>query len=236
MISKLKCILLDDEMLGLKYLKMLCEQIEEIEVVRTYDNPTVFLEELPQLEFDVAILDINMPGMDGLSVAQLLHNKGVIFVTAYKEYALEAFEIEAIDYIAKPIKKERLYKAVLKAMRQCKPIEDVSFMTINSNKGKALLHFSDILYIKTNEIDSRDKDVYLDNNQVIVAKNMSLDKFVSVLPSSKFCQINKGELIALRIVRFFSHDLITTMIKTLEGKPLELTLGMTYKTDFLEKI
>lgn len=236
MISKIKCILLDDEMLGLKYLKMLCEQIEEIEVVRTYDNPTLFLEELPQLEFDVAILDINMPGMDGLSVAQLLHNKGVIFVTAYKEYALEAFEIEAIDYIAKPIKKERLQKAINKAMRQCKPVEDVSFMTINSNKGKALLHFSDILYIKTNEADSRDKDVYLDNNQVIVAKNMSLDKFVSVLPSSKFCQINKGELIALRIVRFFSHDLITTMLKTGDGKPVELTLGMTYKTDFLEKI
>ncbi|MCC9044165.1 response regulator [Myroides sp. M-43] len=236
MISKLKCVLLDDEMLGLKYLKMLCEQIEEVEIVKIYDNPTVFLEELPLLEFDIAILDINMPGMDGLSVAQLLVNKGVIFVTAYKEYALEAFEIEAIDYIAKPIKKERLHKAILKAMRQFKPVDDVSFITINSNKGKALLHFSDILYIKTNEIDSRDKDVYLENNQVVIAKNMSLDKFVSVLPNSKFCRINKGELIALRIVRFFSHDEITTILKTVEGKPLELTLGMTYKTDFLEKI
>ncbi|MGL4584774.1 MAG: LytR/AlgR family response regulator transcription factor [Flavobacterium sp.] len=236
MISKLKCVLLDDEMLGLKYLKMLCEQIEEVEIVKIYDNPTLFLEELPLLEFDVAILDINMPGMDGLSVAQLLVNKGVIFVTAYKEYALEAFEIEAIDYIAKPIKKERLHKAILKAMRQFKPVDDVSFITINSNKGKALLHFSDILYIKTNEIDSRDKDVYLENNQVVLAKNMSLDKLVSVLPNSKFCRINKGELIALRIVRFFSHDEITTTLKTVEGKPLELTLGMTYKTDFLEKI
>ncbi|MEK6492689.1 LytR/AlgR family response regulator transcription factor [Myroides odoratimimus] len=236
MTSKLKCILLDDELLGLKYLKMLCEQIEEIEIVRAYNDPAVFLEEVPHQDFDVVILDINMPGLDGLSVAQLLPNKGVIFVTAYKEYALEAFEIEAIDYIAKPIKKERLHKAVLKAMRQYKPVDEITFITINSNKGKALIYFSDILYITVNEMDSRDKDVYLENNQVVVAKNISLDKFVSVLPSTKFCRINKGELIALRIVRFFSHDEITTTLKGMDGKPLELTLGMTYKTDFLEKI
>ena len=236
MTSKLKCILLDDELLGLKYLKMLCEQIEEIEIVKAYNDPAVFLEEAPHQDFDVVILDINMPGLDGLSVAQLLPNKGVIFVTAYKEYALEAFEIEAIDYIAKPIKKERLHKAVLKAMRQYKPVDEITFITINSNKGKALIYFSDILYITVNEMDSRDKDVYLENNQVVVAKNISLDKFVSVLPSTKFCRINKGELIALRIVRFFSHDEITTTLKGMDGKPLELTLGMTYKTDFLEKI
>ncbi len=233
---KVRCILLDDELLGLKYLKMLCEQIEEIEVVKVFDNPTVFLEEAKSLEFDVAILDINMPDIDGLSVAQLLPNKGIIFVTAYKEFALEAFEIDAIDYIAKPIKKERLQKAVQKAIRQIKPLVEVDFITINSNKGRAILYFSDILYIKTNELDSRDKDVILKNNQVIVAKNIALDKFVQALPSNKFCRINKSEIIALRIVRFFGHDSITTTLQDKSGKPLELTLGMAFKTDFLEKI
>lgn len=233
---KVRCILLDDELLGLKYLKMLCEQIEDIEIVKVFDNPTTFLDEVKTLVFDVAILDINMPDIDGLSVAQLLPNKGIIFVTAYKEYALEAFEIDAIDYIAKPIKKERLQKAINKAIRQIRPIVDVDFITINSNRGRAILYFNDILYIKTNEIDSRDKDVLLENNQIIVAKNIPLDKFVQSLPLNKFCRINKSEIIALRIVRFFGYDLITTTLQANGGKPLELTLGMTFKTDFLEKI
>ncbi|WP_410880255.1 LytR/AlgR family response regulator transcription factor [Myroides sp. DW712] len=236
MISKLKCILLDDELLGLKYLKMLCEQIPEIEVVKVFDNPTQFLEEAPSLDFELAILDINMPGMDGLSVAQLLNNKGVIFVTAYKEYALEAFEVDAIDYIAKPIKKERLQRAIHKAMRQLKPLEQNMSLTINSNKGKAILQFDDILYIKTCDSDGRDKEITLEGNQQLIAKNIALDKLVEVLPASKFCRINKREIIALKIVRFFGHDLITTQLITEQGKPLELTLGVTFKTDFLDKI
>ncbi|MGS4344208.1 LytR/AlgR family response regulator transcription factor [Myroides odoratus] len=236
MISKLKCILLDDELLGLKYLKMLCEQIPEIDVVKVFDDPTQFLEEAPALDFELAILDINMPGMDGLSVAQLLNNKGVIFVTAYKEYALEAFEVDAIDYIAKPIKKERLQRAIQKAMRQLKPLEQNMSLTINSNKGKAILQFDDILYIKTCESDGRDKEITLEGNQQLIAKNIALDKLVEVLPASKFCRINKREIIALKIVRFFGHDLITTQLVTEQGKPLELTLGVTFKTDFLDKI
>lgn len=236
MSSKLKCILLDDELLGLKYLKMLCEQIPEIEIVKVFDDPTVFLEEAPTLDFELAILDINMPGMDGLSVAQLLTNKGVVFVTAYKEYALEAFEVDAIDYIAKPIKKERLQRAIQKAIRQLKPIELTTSLTVNSNKGKAILQFDDILYIKTSEQDGRDKEIVLENDQHLMAKNISLDKLVEVLPATKFCRINKREIIALKIVRFFGHDLITTQLFTEQGKPLELTLGVTFKTDFLDKI
>ena len=236
MISKLKCILLDDELLGLKYLKMLCEQIPEIEIVQVFDDPASFLEVAPTLDFEVAILDINMPGMDGLSVAQLLTNKGVIFVTAYKEYALEAFEVDAIDYIAKPIKKERLQRAVQKAMRQLKPMEQNTSLTINSNKGKAIIQFDDILYIKTCENDGRDKEIFLEGDQQLIAKNIALDKLVEVLPSSKFCRINKREIIALKIVRFFGHDLITTQLSTGQGKPLELTLGVTFKADFLDKI
>ncbi len=233
---KLKCILLDDELLGLKYLKMLCEQIDEIEIVKVFDNPTTFLEEREQLDYDVAILDINMPGIDGLSVAQLLVNKGVIFVTAYKEFALEAFEVDAIDYIAKPIKKERLQRAIQKAMKQGKQQEIPTTITINSNKGRAVLQFDDIVYIKTSDYDSRDKDIVLEGGEVLIAKNISLDKLVEVLPNNKFCRINKREIIALKIVRFFGHDLITTQLTNEQGKPIELTLGVTFKTDFLDKV
>ena len=116
--TKLRCLLLDDELPGLTYLKMLCEQLPELEVVRSFNSPKKLLEELPSLEFDLCILDIEMPEMNGLQVANLLGNKPVIFTTAYKEYAADAFDVNAIDYITKPVKKERLQQAITKAIKQ----------------------------------------------------------------------------------------------------------------------
>jgi DNA-binding LytR/AlgR family response regulator len=110
--TKLKCLLLDDEIPGLTYLKMLCEQIPELEIVKTFNNPQKLLSDIPDLDFDLLISDIEMPGMDGLHLAELLDHKLVIFCTAYKEYAADAFNIDAVDYITKPVKLERLQKAV----------------------------------------------------------------------------------------------------------------------------
>ena len=83
MSSILKCILVDDEILGLKYLKMLCEQIDDIEVVKAFVDPELFINELDNLEFDFCILDIEMPKINGLQVANLLQNKlsSIIFDT-----------------------------------------------------------------------------------------------------------------------------------------------------------
>ncbi|PTS91110.1 two-component system response regulator, partial [Flavobacterium sp. HMWF030] len=97
--TKLKCLLLDDELPGLMYLKMLCEQIDEVEIVKTFNNPEKLLADIPNLDFDLLISDIEMPGIDGLHLAEMLENKLVIFCTAYKEYAAEAFNIDAVDYI-----------------------------------------------------------------------------------------------------------------------------------------
>ncbi len=78
---------------------MLCEQIPEVEIVKTYNNPEKLLTDIPNLEFDLLISDIEMPGMDGLHLAEMLEDKLVIFCTAYKEYAADAFNIDAVDYI-----------------------------------------------------------------------------------------------------------------------------------------
>ncbi|WP_415037205.1 LytR/AlgR family response regulator transcription factor [Flavobacterium sp.] len=93
--TKLKCLLLDDELPGLAYLKMLCEQLPELEVIKAFNDPEKLLAEMDALDFDLLISDIEMPGIDGLTVAQKLQGKLVIFTTAYKEYAVDAFELES---------------------------------------------------------------------------------------------------------------------------------------------
>ena len=235
--TRLKCLLLDDELPGLKYLKMLCEQIPELEVVKAFDNAEIFLKEFSSYSFDLCILDIEMPGMDGLSIANLLGEKPVIFTTAYKEYAAEAFDLNAIDYIRKPVTKERLQTAVNKALNrihQSNPAKN--FIQINTNKGKTLLFFNSVAHIKTSEMDSRDKIALLVDGQTLILKNISLEKLLQHLPNPDFCQVNKKEVIALRSVQFFSHDEITTNIIQSSGKPLVFTLGDVYREDFLQKI
>jgi len=230
-------LLLDDELPGLKYLKMLCEQIPELEVVKAFDNAETFLKELPLQEFDLCILDIEMPGMDGLSIANLLGGKLVIFTTAYKKYAAEAFDINAIDYIRKPVTSERLQTAVNKALNRLWPaVQTKKFIQLNTDKGKTLLFFDDVACIGTSETDSRDKIAQLLDGKKLVLKNISFEKLLQFLPEKDFCQVNKKEVLALRTVQFFSHDEITTKIIQPTGRALTITLSNAYRENFLKKI
>ena len=215
---------------------MLCEQIPELEVVKAFNNPAMFLSEVSELDFDLCILDIEMPMISGIEVANLLQGKLIIFATAYKEFALEAFELDAVDYLQKPIKKERLQMAVQKALKRIQQDNSVKkFMQWQASKGKTLLYFDKINYIKTASFDSRDKEVLLDDGSELTLKNISFEKLQELLPFSEFCRINKHEIIRLLTVRFFSADQITTNI-TYKKKNLVLTLGNTYKKEFLSKV
>lgn len=237
MSTKLKCLLLDDELPGLTYLKMLCEQIPDLEVVKSFNNPVVFLNEIPDLEFDLCIMDIEMPEMNGLQVANLISGKPVIFTTAYTEHAAEAFDIDAIDYVRKPVKKERLQQAIEKAkirLNQHRP--EKKFIQINTDKGKAVIFFEQLAYVKASEIDSRDKVAHLVDGSTIVLKNISFKSLKSMLPTEDFVRINKKEVIALKIVKLFSFDEITTTIPV-DGKiPLKLSLGEVYREVFLQRV
>jgi len=232
-------LLLDDELTGLAYLKMLCEQLPELEVVKAFNNPEIFLKEIPAIEFDICILDIEMPGINGLEVANLLNGKPVIFVTAYKEYAAEAFDLDAVDYVRKPVRKERLQKAVQKAVEKLsgkEPSTKKNFVQLNTDKGKAILFFDQIAFLKTSETDSRDKIVRLFNGEEFMLKNISFEKIKNILPVNNFCRINKKELISLNAVQYFSFDEITTTIQIEQGKFLKLPLSEVYRNDFLKKV
>jgi DNA-binding LytR/AlgR family response regulator len=229
-------LLLDDELPGLSYLKLLCEQIPELEVVRAFNDPELFLKEFPAIDFDLCILDIEMPGINGIQLAALLKEKPVIFTTAYKNYATDAFDLDAIDYVIKPVKPERLQKAVNKAIQRIR-IKDRSskHLRLNTDKGIALLDVNQLIYVRTSEIDSRDKTALLSNGTSLHLKNISFEKLISLLPSSEFCRVNKKELIALSSVLYFSNDQITTNFYNQSEKPLIISLGETYRSDFISK-
>lgn len=233
MSKPVKCILLDDELPSLTYLRMMCEQIPELEIMRVFDNPLKLMEESEKLDFDLCIMDIDMPGLNGLEVAHLLKNKSVIFTTAYTDYAAQAFDLDAVDYIRKPITRERLEKSVIKAQAIIeKRIPEKQFVQVNTNKGKTLLFFDHISYITSSDIDSRDKMVILENGDELVLKNISYNELLNILPSALFSRINKKDVIALKTLKFFTHDEIVISLKMGDKK---LPFSNNFKKEFLEK-
>ncbi len=231
----IKCVILDDELLAISYLKLLCEQIENVEVVRAFNDPKLFLDEIDRIDCNVCILDIEIPGINGLQVAELISgSKKIIFTTAYKEYAAEAFDLNVVDYVRKPIKKERLMQAFEKAQELVQHPVKKDFIEWNTNIGKTVIFTAQIVYIKTSEIDSRDKDIILSDGTKIVLKNLNFRNLLDMLPTKDFAQVNKKEIIALSSIKIFSTNEIITTIPSDNDSFLKLQIGETYKNLLME--
>jgi len=214
---------------------MLCEQIPELEIVKAFNSPRKFLSDIENLDFDLCILDIEMPEINGLQLAASLKGKLLIFTTAYKEYAADAFDLYAIDYIRKPVRKERLEQAVQKAMvshNSKTPARE--FVQLNTDKGKTLLYFRDIAYIRASDTDSRDKIAILLDGTSLTLKNITFENLTRLLPASQFCRISKREMISRKIIHTYSYNEITTVLNVSPDQPLKITLSEVYRPQFLK--
>jgi DNA-binding LytR/AlgR family response regulator len=238
--TKIRCLLLDDELPGLMLLKMLCEQMPELEVVKAFNNPETLLNEQGGLEYDLLITDIEMPGINGLQVADAVKGKAVIFTTAYKNFAVDAFDRDAVDYVVKPVRRERLQQAVHKVFALiAKPKAEtpkIKQIQLNTDKGKALITLDKVFCFVTSKIDSRDKLLMLNDNTGMTVKNASFQKLLQLLPEEDFCQINKTTIIALKHVQFYTHDIITADRLQPDGSHYTFPLSEIYRTDFIKKV
>ena len=140
-----KAIIIDDERLARNELKKLLLEFPEVEVIGEAANANEGIEKIESLNPDLVFLDIQMPGKSGFDMlTQIERAPHVIFVTAYDEYALKAFEVNALDYLMKPVEPKRLADALLK-VRQKDEEELLSY----NNRG--LLHENDQVFVKDGE-------------------------------------------------------------------------------------
>ncbi|BAQ09592.1 putative response regulatory protein [Bacillus sp. OxB-1] len=112
----IRAIIVDDEPLALQHMKLKLIETGHVEVIQTFFNPLAALEEMKKLDFHVAFLDIEMPGLSGLDLAEYIQEWNpsiyIVFATAYRDYAIQAFELHSIDYVLKPIIKDRIDKTI----------------------------------------------------------------------------------------------------------------------------
>lgn len=142
-IFMIRAIVVDDEQLALRHLIKKLETIETVEVVSSFSNARDVLKEMKSLDFNVAFLDIELPGLSGLDLADLLKGWNqdvyIVFVTAYRDYAVQAFELHSIDYLMKPIMLERLEKTIFRIQEQLEkqPVQQV-VVPLHSNTLKII--------------------------------------------------------------------------------------------------
>lgn len=169
--DKLRIVLVDDEELLLEQMECIFEKYEKAEIVGAYTNACEALNAIEALRPDVAFLDVSMPVMDGFQLAEGIKRAKpdtfIIFVTGHNEFALKAFDAEAIDYIVKPFTKERVLKSIERLNRRAKAHEEMPDNTLQSNwlpaeEGECirLVSMEDIYYLvadgKKTKVVSRD--------------------------------------------------------------------------------
>ncbi|WP_312790350.1 LytTR family DNA-binding domain-containing protein [Sphingobacterium sp.] len=231
----MNCIIVDDEPLAREEMKNLVQEISTIQVVGTFSNAISALEYMKTGIVDLLFLDIEMPTVNGLDFAQSLPmDKLVILTTAYAQYALKSYELDAIDYLLKPIKKDRLAKAIDKAIAYKKLLalkENQS--TVENTSEDALLIKSDRKYYKIVFTDIRFiealKDyvvIYTRTNKLITA--MNLKTIHQKLPENLFVRTSKSYLINLSFIDSFDNH-------TVYIDKFEIPIGEIYRESFFKQ-
>ena len=229
-----RAIIIDDEPLAINVLKNYVEQIKELSLVQTFTNAIDASTFLQRNEVDIIFLDINMPIMNGLDLLGSINsNAMVVMTTAHEDYALKSFELEAIDYLVKPIPFHKFLKTVHRIINLKEgfskkevhnPHENPSIFVKVDKKKLQKIYLDDVIVIESLKDYIRIKTKA---NKYIIHRTLS--SFTEELPSDKFIRIHRSYTIAI------------DKIDAIEGNSVEVqgiryTIGRSYLNDVKSKI
>jgi len=235
MLKKLRAVAVDDDSSILSTLEAMCKESPLIELVCAFTSPTEFLKQLPKLNFDLCILDIQMPEMEGTVLAQVLNNKPVIFVSGSDERFRDALNLNPIDIVPKPILQDRLYKAFKKAYDQLAEKREFELFCVAEFKHKVKIRLQDIMLVTTDDVDARHKQAWMKNGDKYTLMNCNIEHLTT--NCAALIQVNKREAVSLEAVHEVEHDLIT--LKGLladDGRCIQVTLGAAFSKKFKERM
>ena len=198
----LKCVAIDDEPLALELIKTYVARFAELEMLQVFDDAVSGAEFIRKIPVDILFVDINMPDITGLDLVRSLEEKPIIiFTTAHRKFALEGFELDAIDYLLKPISFERFSKAVKKAIEYSRYknqqiSEPTESLFVYSEYRLIKIPFADIEYIESVEDYIK---IHLSNAKPILTL-MPLKKVLEKLPADKFRRIHRSYIVAIEKV------------------------------------
>lgn len=228
----INCLIVDDEPLARQLIASYINELPELHLVGSYESAAEAFTILHSRQIDVIFLDIEMPGINGINfVKSLKRHPKIIFVSAHTVFAVDAFEIEATDYLVKPVTFDRFLRATDKIIR---PAASVKYIEETSKEASSIflkvdrrlvkIDFSAILYI---EGMGDYLKVHLTKETYITYMTMS--KMDDLLPPSRFARIHRSTIINIDMIQYIEGNLVAV-------NGVELNIGLTYRDTFLKRI
>jgi DNA-binding LytR/AlgR family response regulator len=213
-----------------------------VDIVAVVDNGLAAVAEMARLKPVYAFLDIRMPGLSGLEVAAVAEGTRVVFVTAYEEYAVAAFEASAADYLVKPISDARLAQCVARLQRAAAAAPDLSallqrlqqhrsahlaWLHVGAGNTTRVLAVEEVLYFQAGD---KYTEVVTANERHVI--RMSLKELGQRLDPESFAQIHRGTIVNLRAIERLDRDMLGRALIHLKGHADVLTVSRAYLARF----
>jgi DNA-binding LytR/AlgR family response regulator len=227
--TALKCVAIDDEPLALEILKKYIAEFPELQLLHTFEDAVSGAEFLKKNKVDILFIDIDMPDITGVDLVRSLADKPmVIFTTAYKNFAFEGFELQALDYMLKPISLKRFSASVHKALdyakyKSAESTEDES-LYVHSEYRMIKINLKDIEYIESMQDYIK---IYLLNTEKPILTLMSLKSVLEKLPASQFIRIHRSFAVAKSQIKSIHN-------RKVKLNTAELPVGNNY-SDFIRE-
>ena len=235
----MKCVIIDDEPLAVELLVEFVGRVDSLELVTTFTNAIDAISIINQSQIDLIFLDIEMPHFSGIDFINAIEKKPlIIFTTAYSNYAVEGFNLGAVDYLVKPIPFNRFLKSVMRAQQIFTPkslpseISTVNtpeiehdFMFVRAEYENVKINFADILFIEGLKDYVK---IYTTDNKYILTL-ISLIKLENLLSSKGFARIHRSYIINIKHVKSIQKN------KALIAEK-RIPISESYKSAFFEKI
>ena len=235
MTKTVNCIIVDDEPIAREILESHLQKLDAIKVVATCKNAIEAFNQINSNQIDLIFLDINMTEISGLSFAKSINkNIKVIFTTAYREYAIDGFNLQAVDYLLKPISFERLLQAVNKYLGENsfeikEPSSEIineksDFIFVRADRKMVKINFSEIHFI---ESLSDYVKIQLQDNVIVTRETIS--NVEAKLPKSDFIRIHRSYIVSISSINSFTNEFIEVANKA-------LPISRSYKKDVLTRL
>lgn len=231
--SHIKCLIVDDEPMARDVIRRYIEKVPTLTLVGEFGNAIDAMLFLQDQQADLIFLDIQMPHLTGTDfVKAMKHAPKIIFTTAYKEYALEGFELDAVDYLLKPVRFERFLKSITKAFPKTHIEKTViatsekkvnsGFIYVKSDRKMIKLMLDDILYIES----ARDYLKIFTSNKFIITRQ-TISSIEAMLSESEFVRVHRSYIVSLKKISSFTSE-------TVEIGKTELPIGKFYQNSFFK--
>lgn len=235
MSQKVRCLIVDDEPVARDILSKHLSRIESVEVITQCKSAVEAFNVISEQDIDLIFLDINMPEISGLSFAKSINRDiKIIFTTAYREYAIDGFDLQAVDYLLKPISFERLLQSVKKFLDENQSVksgttneeslEKSNHFFVRSERKMIKISYEDILYIES--ISDYIK-INLKSKSVITRETIT--NIEAKLPKSEFIRTHRSFLVAISAIESFTSEFI-------EISDHQIPISRSYKDDVLRRL